>query len=333
MRYFRSLISAILTAVAIAAGAACSLSPSLAQEPGQTSGEIDLDLRSFAASTGRSSTDLNSVSFRLEAPVGSFAAMNFCAKRDRGEYLTQEASLDTRWGSNSFSAGIVRMPFGIYDEQETYASGLINYPLARNDFGYNSVDWGVAGVKWLGGGPKLQIEAAGFGGRSAGVWNNQQPVDGVAGRVQTYFGSVILGASRWDGYYDFTYDDEAYHNDVHLSGVDLRYTRSHLLMRGEYIAGTEANEYSRGWYMDAYYRLPALEKWTLVGRIEELKPGDNLADGRQLTLGARYTADSVWIYSVNWSRNNMDSAYPYGWTPYTGKSGQVMLQVFRRVDF
>ena len=60
-------------------------------------------------------------------------------------------------------AGIVQIPFGISDTRETYASGIIDYPMARGDYGYNSVDWGAPGVSWLGGSPNLQIEAAEIG--------------------------------------------------------------------------------------------------------------------------------------------------------------------------
>ena len=84
-------------------------------------------------------------------------------------------------------AGLVRLPFGIYDPRETYASGLIDYPMPRGDYYYHSVDWGAPGVAWSGGPAHLQIEAAGFerarhghlgqpGTRSRGARHGRRPM-------------------------------------------------------------------------------------------------------------------------------------------------------------
>jgi hypothetical protein len=333
MRYYCFFFRAVLITACLISILLISVGSCIAQYSSGSTGEVDLDLRSFAASRGVSSTGLSTASLRLNAPVAPGSSLGFYTRREYGQYVTQQFALEEDWKTNTLQVGLVRLPFGIYDDRETYASGLINYPIVRSDYGSNSVDWGVPGVKWSGGGPKLQIETAAFGGRSAGVWNNQQEVDGVAERAQTYIGTLILGVSRWDGYFDTSWKNHTLRNDTHINGLDMRYTLSHLLLRGEYITGTEGMDFSRGWYLDTYYRLPGLEKFTAVARIEELKPDDSMPDGHQVTLGLRYTADSEWIYSVNWNINNLDEAYPYPWTTYSGDQGQLTLQVYRRIDF
>ena len=75
-----------------------------------------------------------------------------------------------------------------------------------------------------------------------------------------------------------------------MTGLDLRYTKTQLLLRGEYLFGTLAGDHMRGWYLDAYYRLPQHEHWSLVARIERLKPGEDDPESRQFTLGVRYVA-------------------------------------------
>src|SRR5207249_2767821 len=66
----------------------------------------------------------------------------------RDDALVQQATMEKAWGSNRAQAGVIRIPFGVYDYRETYASGIIDYPMARLDYGDNSVDWGVPGVKF-----------------------------------------------------------------------------------------------------------------------------------------------------------------------------------------
>jgi len=226
---------------------------------------------------------------------------------------------------------LVRLPFGIYDPRETYASGLIDYPMPRGDYAYHSLDWGVPGVAWSGGPPRLQVEAAGFSGRGTGVWDNQAHVRGGAARAQTYFGDAIFGLSRWDGALQDDPTSPVSH-PVHMTGLDLRYTKTQLLIRGEYLFGTLADDQVRGWYLDAYYRLPQHERWSLVARIERLKPGEDDPESRQFTLGVRWVATQEWTLAANWRRNN-GPFYGPTWTPSAPKGGDVLLQAYRRLNW
>ena len=88
----------------------------------------------------------------------------------------------------------------------------------------------------------------------------------------------------------------------------------------------------RGWYVDAYYRLPGQERWGLAARLERLKPGDEYAEGRQLTLGVRCVATPDWTVAVNWRRNN-GPGYGAFWTPSASRGGDVYFQAYHRVNW
>ena len=304
-----------------------------AQSSPASAGELDFDLRGRLAASGASGTKLYTTSLRTETTVAPGVRVHLYGTRRYGLSGMQQASVEREWGgaAGTVSAGIVRLPFGIYDPRETYASGLIDYPLARGDYAYHSVDWGVPGVAWAGGPPGLQLEAAGFGGRGTGIWNNQGQVRGAAARVQAYCGGAILGYSRWDGSSQELPTDGRT-RPAHLNGFDLRYTKTHLLVRGEYLFGTLTGDHMTGWYLDGYYRLPQHEKWSLVGRWERLKPGADDPEGRQITLGVRYVAARDWTLAVNWRRNN---GLPYGkyWTPEALGGGDVYVQAYHRIGW
>lgn len=303
-----------------------------AQAPSAVS-ELDLDLRARIAAVGASGTKLYTTALRTERTLAPGLRVQFYGTHRYGLYGVQEASISKEWGGTAgqASAGIVRLPFGIYNPRETYASGLIDYPLARGDYAYHSVDWAVPGVAWTGGPANLQVEAAGFSGRGTEIWDNQGQVRGGAARAQTCAGDAIVGLSRWDGAVQNSPASSRI-QPVHLTGLDLRYTKTQLLVRGEYLFGTLAGNQMTGWYLDAYYRLPQHEHWSLVGRIEALKPGSDDATGRQLTLGVRDVVARDWTLAVNWRQNN-GPGYGRYWTPSALKSGDVYLQAYHRVGW
>ena len=295
--------------------------------------ELDFDFRGRLASVGASGTKLYASALRTTTTLAPGVHLQLYGTHRYGLSGVQQASLEKEWGgmAGTASAGVVRLPFGIYDPRETYSSGLIDYPLARGDYAYHSVDWGVPGIAWTGGLPNLQIEAAGFSGRGTGIWNNQGRIRGGAFRAQTFVGDAILGFSRWDGAVQDV-PTSAKTSPVHLNGFDLRYTKTRLLVRGEYLFGTLAADQMTGWYLDSYYRLPQHEKWSLVGRLERLKPNAHDPEARQLTLGVRYVAAQDWTLAVNWRHNN-GPAYGQFWTPAAVGRGDIYLQAYHRIGW
>lgn len=346
MMWTRSSVWLIL-ALVCAAPAARAQRERVTERP---SLELHWDLRARAGTGIHPAASLYSGTARVRAGFAPGWALNVYGSRKSGEalgqhmergFLVEEATVEQSWGSQRAAAGVVRIPFGIYDYRETYASGLIDYPMPRVDHAYNGVDWGVPGATWSGGGAKLQAEAALFSGRAAGVWGTTSQAGGGALRLQTWVGDAILGASRWDGWQDApdeTSEVESEggqptmrHAPVHLNGMDLRYTRPHLLLRGEYLFGTLAGGALHGWYMDAYYHVPKYAKLTLAARLEALRPSSSLPTGRQLTLGLRYVSSPDWTLAVNWRTNNMNAAYPYSWTAYSGPQGTWLFQVYHKI--
>jgi hypothetical protein len=318
--------------------------PCPAQEQKPVSVTLNLDMRSRLATGGVSRSALYSGDVQLKArlapglhflydgrqcnaPVLTGAGARF------NRFLTDEAALEKVWGTQRMQLGIVRLPFGIYNPEETYASGLIDYPLVRVDYALNAVNWSVPGVRWNGGSPALRIEAAGFGGQAAGVWGNLNNVAGAAVRLQTYTNGLVLGYSRWDGTQSASLEpDEGGPRSTHINGLDLRFTRPHLLLRGEYMFGVLGGEQMHGWYLDTYYHLPKYEKWTLVARLEEFQGESDISPARQVTLGVRYTMDQDWIFALNWRRNSHVPYHPT-WTPDTGSGGDIFFQAYRKFHF
>jgi len=300
---------------------------------GAMNGELDLDLRARMAAAGQSGAKLHATTLRLGIALAPGVRVRAYGAHRYGFFAAQEAVVEKEWGGNAgrAQAGLVRLPFGIYDPRETYASGLIDYSMPRGDFAYHSLDWGVPGVAWSGGPPRLQVEAAGFSGRGTGIWDNQAHVRGGAARAQTYLGDAIFGLSRWDGALQDVPTSPA-SQPVHMTGLDLRYTKTQLLIRGEYLFGTLAGDHMHGWYLDAYYRLPQHERWSLVARIERLKAGGDYPESRQITLGMRWVATREWTLAANWRRNN-GPFYAPTWTPAAPKGGDVLLQAYRRVSW
>jgi hypothetical protein len=291
--------------------------------------DLDYDFRSRLAGSGGTQSQLYDGSTRLAIDPADKLHVEVFAARKYGSLQIQQASIASDLRSSTLEAGVIRLPFGIYDYRETYASGIIDYPIPRVDFGLNSLDWGVPGAKWSGGGPKLQVEAAAFDGRAAGVWSNLNNVGGAACRLQTSFRDAIIGFSRWDGFFDTNFGQNV-RSTAHVNGLDLRYTRPHLLVRGEYLFGA-VGQRMEGAYLDLYYHLPKFAKWTLATRGEFLRPGPAMPTRSQLTLGVRYTSSPQWILAVNWRKNN--HGYNYSWAPDTGSRGDLFFQVYRKLRY
>jgi len=302
-----------------------------AQGP-SVSGEVDLDFRNRTASNGHSYPEIYSAGVRAGVTLNASLRGTVDAERRYNRNLIQEAALETDAAGGRLRGGLIRVPFGIYDTRETYASGLINYPIVRSGYDYNAVDWGAPGVVWIGGTPKLQLEAAAFDGVSSGDWNTRNYTGGAAARLQTYSGDLIIGVSRWDGY--LSMDDHFSGREVvQMTGIDWRYTRPQLIVRGEYMKGIEGGDRMHGWYTDLYYRIPNYGKWTAVGRVEEFKPAVDENDGRQVTAGIRYVAGAGWNVSINWLCNNGRQFYHDSWMHHTRHGGDWYLQIYRTIGY
>ncbi len=308
---------------------------------------FDSDVRLLSTLDHSATRSLYTGSLRIERSLGSGWNTEISARLKERPFLSlpgsrdiilHQASIEKEWKTDKLQLGMVRLPFGIYNYQETYGSGLIDYPLPRVDYGLNSVDWAVPGGKWSGGSAKLQYEAAAFAGRSAGVWSTANETGGAAVRIQSYAPGIIVGVSHWSGYvvqpseagYTSPAASGIRRTPVSISGLDVRYTRPHLLLRGELLYGEMGGHHMTGGYLDVYYHLPKYEKFTFVARAEALRPDPSMPTGKQITLGLRYTAAADWTLAINWRRNNFDHAYEDSWTPYSGRSGMFLFQIYHK---
>lgn len=310
---------------------------------GDTQVQLHLDARSRIASATRGQGGLYSGSLFISSRLAPGLKFNYNGVQNNhasafgvggrfSSFVTQEATLQKDWKDQQLQVGIIRLPFGLSNFSETYASGLIDYPIARGDYELFGTNWGVPGVRFNGGVPNLRIEAAAFGGQGAGVWGNRNNVSGISLRMQGYSKDFIVGISRWDG----TLSPGGNHGArgrTHLNGIDIRYTRPHLLIRGEYLFGLLGDEYQQGTYLDVYYHLPKFHRWTLTLRAENFRA--NISDPwlNQFTVGFRYTLSREWVAAFNWRFNNGGNYDEGTWTSPTGRMGDALVQVYRKISF
>jgi hypothetical protein len=309
---------------------------------GTTAATVTLDLRARLGDGEPASSKIYSSYFdlRSDALLGRGRYVNLRGIREYGRFRYEEANLEweLRAGRSAVSdgtpvrlqAGIIRVPFGIYDSRETYASGLIAYPLPRSDYAYDAVDWSVPGADVVATRGNFQAEASAFSGLAGGTWANYNRMQGQTLRLQMYAPpNLILGVSGWTGN-QAPYPQVTERERTAAGGVDWRFTQSHLVLRGELIAGTLAGDRMHGGYFDVYYRLPGIETVTLVGRVEGLKPATDQPASRQATVGARWSLGPEWTLSGNYVRNNLARAYGFTWTDPTRAGGAVVFQLLRR---
>ncbi|MBB6051921.1 hypothetical protein [Armatimonas rosea] len=201
--------------------------------------------------------------------------------------------------------------------------------MPRTDYGDSGVEQSVLGVGATVRHKRLLAEGVGFTGNGVTVWNDFTPRRGAGGRVQLFLPPDALvglshlsqsqvkfgGGERW----------------VQLSGLDLRYARPYLVLRGEVIQGTLGGKRYEGAYLDSFYRLPGVPAWTVTARTETLKPSPSAPRIGQVTLGARWTITPEWSASLNWRRNDLTRTrtYPGTWVTPSGKHGTVLVQLYR----
>lgn len=310
---------------------------------GTTHVQLNLDTRARVASGTTGQGGLYGSGLSLKSRLGSGLSLNYWGAQNNhaaifgtggrfNSFITQEATLQKDWKDQQLQLGIIRMPFGLSNFSEMYASGVIDYPLIRGEYQTMGVNWGVPGIRFNGGSPNLRIEAAAFGGQGAGVWGNMDNLSGASFRVQGYYKDFIVGLSRWDGTMSAKFGHPT-RGGVHFTGVDLRYTRPHLLVRGEYLFGQMSDEHPQGGYVDIYYHLPKYHRWTLVARMENFRAALDDSWMNQWTLGFRYTMSRDWVFALNWRTNNGRN-YGYNtWTPGTAGSGDVLFQVYRKLTY
>ncbi len=286
-------------AVRLALGVGLSLIP---VHPVAADVTADLVLSARAWQTdGRKSVRFDN--FRLLADSDLHPRLRLHLDLDRpAPSNTELYELYLEWGSarSRLLLGRFQIPFGIYNRSELYYSGLINppfvkyYPQEGPLLGRS--EHGAAFVRAVG---LWQIEAALFaqdGGLSTLV-----PSGGEGSiRLQRFMGPLIVGVSglRGHGYAP----PEGRREAAWFTGIDVRYSRPQLVLRGEWITGSVPGASPHGLYVDLLYHPVRLHDFTFVGRTERVRgaPNNDVTYYRQ-TIGFKWDLGRGTTLAINQS--------------------------------
>jgi hypothetical protein len=165
--------------------------------------------------------------------------------------------------------GRYRTPFGISSRSDHAYSGFTRAPLIRygGNFALSNTSL-ETGVDILAGVPALSVETSLGTPVDAGERGRPRTFDSVI-RVQGVYRSLILGSSYLN---TRSYPLGAFvKGRMIFRGVDARWMRGGLQLRGEWIDGRSFDGVAtRGGYVDAMLHVRAMGPVTAVGRIEKL---------------------------------------------------------------
>ena len=201
------------------------------------------------------------------------------------------------WGTR---IGRYRAPFGLYNRSDHAYTGFLRAPLIRYG-GY----WAVSnnfletGASVVAGTPRV------FGEFSLGMPQDEDDLhraDGVdrVGRVQASVGDVIVGASY---IHTQPFKEQFWaQGDTEFAGVDARWMRGGVQLRGEWINGHPfAGTKTFGGYADVMVHRPFMGPVTAVARAERLdyEAGPFSSFPRRYTAGAKVRLSSLLVAHVN----------------------------------
>jgi hypothetical protein len=244
----------------------------------RTFGELKTGLRYFAEAAGAAHSGPESDAFSS-------------AYYYEGGMAVSEAYLEQHFHTARSLSGVrvgrYRTPFGIYDRSDYAYNGFLRPPLVRYGY-YQGISnyWLEGGVNGFIGTPHLQLGAS-VGVPQEDEETRRRGLNAVV-RLQGYRGPLILGASYM---HTRPYPSKSYiHGNGYYTGVDARWMRGGVQLRGEWISGVPfQNARIQGWYIDAMLHRPALGSVSPVLRYEDYKydaPGYP-TKARRWTAGAR----------------------------------------------
>jgi hypothetical protein len=184
--------------------------------------------------------------------------------------------------------GRFRTPFGMFSRSDHAYAGFARAPLVR--YGSN---WALAntfletGVSVLAGRPSLYVETSVGMPQDAGPNPRPRTTD-VTTRVQAYVKSVIVGASYLNTSPSMA--GEFVIGRMTFRGIDARWLRDGVQLRGEYIQGRPFDGVSTdGGYLDVLVHHIGMGPVTAVGRVERLDydAGPFSYYLRRITAGAK----------------------------------------------
>jgi hypothetical protein len=270
----------------------------------RTFGELKSGLRYFVEGTwgNRSGSD-TSDAFSAAYPYGGrVQAMEVYAEQ---MFTPKRALLGLR-------AGRYRTPFGIYNRSDYDYSGLLRAPLVRyagyfalsNTFLEQGVDV-VAGI------PQLNVETSLGVPADVGSAIRRSGLDSVT-RVQAYYGSVIVGASRITT--NPSQPATFAQGRTVFNGLDLRWMQSGFQVTGEWLGGQPFDGTSTtGWHLDGSVHQPQMGPVTAVVRVEQLDYDTDprfAIHAKRQTAGARVRLPRGVTAQIGFL-HQQDSSQPY----------------------
>ena len=184
--------------------------------------------------------------------------------------------------------GRYRTPFGLSLRGDHAYTGFTRAPLIRygEDFALSNT-FMEGGVNVIAGSPRLYAETSLGVPLDEGLLRRRQEFSATV-RVQGYYKSLIVGASRLDTGRDESLGSFASGRAV-FNGVDARWTSGGVQVRSEWIFGRPFDGVTtRGGYIDAIVHRAGMGPVTAVARVERLDYTANTA-ARSLYLH-RFTA-------------------------------------------
>ena len=169
----------------------------------------------------------------------------------------------------SVRAGRYRTPFGIAGRSDHAYSGFLRSPLIRyDDYFALSNTFLEQGADVIVGVPQLNVETSLGVPGDVGDVKRRSGLDRVF-RVQGYHGAWIVGVSHIRT--NPTQPESLARGRAEFTGVDVRWMRDGVLVRGEWITGQPFDgPTTDGWYADVMLHRVAMGPVTAVLRAEQL---------------------------------------------------------------
>ncbi|MDO8586503.1 MAG: porin [Armatimonadota bacterium] len=261
---------------------------------GRLWGEFETDFRTVS-SRDENETGVHEVEMRLNYQASKNSTLFVNVEREEDENEIKEAYLDTKRKGLAVRAGKFRTPFGIHQPAEIDYFGFINRPIAKDAPAAGmSLSRASNGVRFSTGKPEMEIQLSILDGTEE---MNSAVGRNVLFRAQRYAGHLITGFNAYQGH-------NADAQRFNVWGVDWRYSKPHLIVRGEALKGSLGPDRLQGGYVDVFYHFATIPALTLFARMEALSENST----RAVTGGCKYVLSRKSTLNVNWRRISSSGA-------------------------
>jgi hypothetical protein len=266
--------------------------------PRRVTGNFTLDVRA-GEYEGETQAEVRRAAAVVDARLTPHLQMYADAGWYYGEATANELYAAYQPGATRWRLGRFYIPIGIHAYSELFYTGFVLAPLVkapaysgafapfRSELGL-SADWGS---------PRLRLEASIAGGDGSQAAAGLDRVEEGSLRIQTAQGRWIVGLNGLAGRAHAPLDSGGFgKRAVRLAGIDWRYSKSSVIVRGEYLWWRVPGYTAYGGYLDVLYHAESAPAWTLVARAETMRLG---GEQYRFTIGARYAPAPGWLVQLN----------------------------------